>query len=72
MKNIIRIFLADMRRLSKNVVAVVVIMGLCIIPSLYAWFNIFPTGTRTDRIQRPILKLRLCHLMRDARLRRLI
>ena len=41
MKNIIRIFLADMRRLSKNVVAVVVIMGLCIIPSLYAWFNIF-------------------------------
>ena len=41
MKNIIRIFLADMRRLGRNVVAVVVIMGLCIIPSLYAWFNIF-------------------------------
>ena len=41
MKNIIKIFLADMRRLSRNVVAVVVIMGLCIIPSLYAWFNIF-------------------------------
>ena len=41
MKNIIKIFLADARRLSKNVVAVVIVMGLCIIPSLYAWFNIF-------------------------------
>lgn len=41
MKNIIKIFLADTRRISKNVVAVVVVMGLCIIPSLYAWFNIF-------------------------------
>lgn len=41
MKNIIKIFLSDARRISKNVVAVVVVMGLCIIPSLYAWFNIF-------------------------------
>lgn len=41
MKNIVKIFLADARRISKNVVAVVVIMGLCVIPSLYAWFNIF-------------------------------
>ena len=32
--------MADARRLSKNVVAIVVIMGLSIIPSLYAWFNI--------------------------------
>lgn len=41
MKNIVKIFLADARRISKNVVAVVVVMGLCVIPSLYAWFNIF-------------------------------
>lgn len=41
MKNIIKIFLADAGRISKNVVAVVVVMGLCVIPSLYAWFNIF-------------------------------
>ena len=40
MKNIIRIFCADFRRLSTNVVAVVVIIGLSVIPSLYAWFNI--------------------------------
>lgn len=41
MKNIFKIFLADARRISKNVVAVVVVMGLSVIPSLYAWFNIF-------------------------------
>ncbi len=40
MKNIIRIFTSDAKRLATNVVAVVVIMGLSVIPSLYAWFNI--------------------------------
>lgn len=39
MRNIIRIFVSDVKRLATNVVAVVVIMGLCVIPSLYAWFN---------------------------------
>lgn len=34
MKNIIKIFCADFRRLSTNVVAVVVIMGLSVIPFL--------------------------------------
>jgi putative membrane protein len=41
MKNSLKIFRADAKRLSTNVVAVVIIMGLSIIPSLYAWFNIF-------------------------------
>ncbi len=40
MRNIFRIFAHDARRLYTNVVAVVVIMGLAVIPSLYAWFNI--------------------------------
>ena len=40
MRNIIKIFYSDLRRLSTNVVAVVVIIGLSILPSLYAWFNI--------------------------------
>ena len=40
MTNIIRIFLSDVKRLSTNVVAVVVIIGLSVIPCLYAWFNI--------------------------------
>ena len=39
-KNIRRIVLNDFRRISTNVVAIVIIMGLVILPSLYAWFNI--------------------------------
>ena len=40
MRNIIRIFASDAKRIATNVVAVVVIMGLAVIPCLYAWFNI--------------------------------
>jgi putative membrane protein len=40
MMNIIRIFTSDAKRLATNVVAMVVIMGLAVIPCLYAWFNI--------------------------------
>lgn len=40
MKNIISVFLSDWRRISTNVVALIIVMGLSILPSLYAWFNI--------------------------------
>lgn len=40
MMNIIRIFTSDAKRLATNVVASVVIMGLAVLPCLYAWFNI--------------------------------
>ena len=40
MKNVIKIIVSDIKRLSVNVVAMVVIMGLTVIPCLYAWFNI--------------------------------
>ena len=40
MKNIFGIFRADFRRISSSVVASVVIIGLCLVPCLYAWFNI--------------------------------
>lgn len=40
MKNILKVFLSDAKRLSVNVVAIIVIFGLAIIPALYAWFNI--------------------------------
>ena len=39
MKNIFKIFISDVKRIFQNVVAVVVIMGLCVIPCLYAWFK---------------------------------
>lgn len=41
MKNILAIFKADVRGLVKNVQALIIIIGLCILPSLYAWFNIY-------------------------------
>ena len=57
MRNIFKIFFADVKRISTNVVAVVVILGLCILPSLYAWFNILsnwdpygPSATRNLKI----------------------
>ena len=40
MKMIFKIFLRDLRNIRINIVALVVVMGLAILPSLYAWFNI--------------------------------
>lgn len=40
MKNIFRVFANDWKRIGRNVVALVVVMGLSVLPSLYAWFNI--------------------------------
>ncbi len=56
MKNILKIFLLDVKRISSNVVALVFIMGLSVLPSLYAWFNILsnwdPYGPEaTSRMQ---------------------
>ena len=39
-KHIGNIFWADWQRLTASVVAVVVMLGLCLVPCLYAWFNI--------------------------------
>lgn len=41
MKNIWKIFAGDLKKLVKQPFALVIIIGLCVIPSLYAWFNIF-------------------------------
>lgn len=41
MKNIFRIFRADMKGLLKNFLALVIAVGLCALPALYAWFNIY-------------------------------
>ena len=40
MKNIIKVFFNDCKHIGRNVVALVVVMGLAVLPSLYAWFNI--------------------------------
>ena len=41
MKNILNIMHHDLRKITGSVVALITIMGLCIVPCLYAWFNIF-------------------------------
>ncbi|MDQ0148440.1 YhgE/Pip family protein [Eubacterium multiforme] len=40
MRNILKIFKRDIKKVVTNWVAVVVLLGLIILPSLYAWFNI--------------------------------
>lgn len=41
MKNILHMFKKDLRGLSRNFFALIIAIGLCFIPSLYAWFNIY-------------------------------
>ena len=40
MKTAFQIFRRDVRRLLKNRAATLVMIGVCLLPSLYAWFNI--------------------------------
>ncbi len=40
MKNVILVFKRDMKNLAKNPVALIIIIGVCLLPSLYAWVNI--------------------------------
>ena len=40
MKNIWRIFRNDLKSVTKNLIVFVVIIGISILPALYAWFNI--------------------------------
>lgn len=39
-KNIWKIFVDDLKRITMNPVAIIIALGLIILPSLYAWFNI--------------------------------
>lgn len=41
MNRIFKIFVHDIMGLSRNIFALIIAGGLCIIPSLYAWFNIY-------------------------------
>lgn len=40
MRNILRIFLDDVRFAKSNVISILVVLGLCLVPVMYAWFNI--------------------------------
>ncbi len=41
MQNIRKIFFRDVAALLKNPFALIIAGGLCILPALYAWFNIY-------------------------------
>ena len=56
MKNIWKIINTDAHRIFSSVVVLVILMGLCVVPCLYSWFNIFsnwdPYGvSATSRIR---------------------
>ena len=40
MKNIFKIYKGDLKRIFASYAAIIVVAALCILPSLYAWFNI--------------------------------
>lgn len=40
MKNIFKIYKGDLKRIFNSYAAIIVVAALCILPSLYAWFNI--------------------------------
>ena len=60
MKNIIRIMLRDLKSIRTNVVAMVILMGLCVIPSLYAWFNIHSNWDPYSEAATSNLKIAVC------------
>ncbi len=41
MRNVFKIFRQDIYALSKNFLALLIIIAICILPALYAWFNIY-------------------------------
>ena len=40
MRNIWTIFTRDIRKIRTNVIALIVVLGVTVVPCLYAWFNI--------------------------------
>ena len=40
MKKVFSIFKIDIKNLIKSPIAIFIVTGLCILPSLYAWINI--------------------------------
>lgn len=41
MKTIKQIFFTDVKNLAKNLFALIIAIGVCFLPALYAWFNIY-------------------------------
>lgn len=57
MKNIFLVFIQDLKRISTNVVAIVVLIGLTVIPPCMRGLTLCQTGTHTEQIPLPASKL---------------
>ena len=40
MKAIWKLFVGDVKRLTSNVVSVIIVIGLTVLPALFTWFNV--------------------------------
>lgn len=47
MKNIWKLFVGDVRRLTSNIVSIIIVTGLVVIPGLFSWFNISASWIRS-------------------------
>ena len=41
MKNIFKIYKRDLKKIFTNSMAIILAVGIAVLPSLYAWFNIY-------------------------------
>ena len=57
---ILKIFKRDLRGLSRNILALAIALGLCLIPSLYAWFNIYSNWDPYAQEATSNLKIAVC------------
>ena len=65
---IFKIFKKDLKGLSRNILALAIALGLCLIPSLYAWFNIYSNwdpyaNTASVQIDSGIIRFRVAFIL---------
>ena len=60
LKNIFKVFKRDLKKIFTNSMAIILVVGITALPSLYAWFNIYanwdPYG-KTGSMQVAVAKL---------------
>ena len=50
MRNIWRLFTGDVKRIGRNVVTVIIVLGLVLIPSLFSWYCLLYTSDAADEL----------------------
>ncbi|MFD3156063.1 YhgE/Pip family protein [Haloimpatiens sp. FM7330] len=67
MKNILKIFTSDIKNILKNKIALIIVSGLLVLPSLYAWFNIYASWNPYDNTNG--IKIAVCNEDSGAKIR---